>query len=249
MSLSCESFGQITTIYLYQELATRAHLLREATAISEPDIRHFTVLMAACKHQDIFYLAIHQLSCLWSMDKATIYETFDSLATMNDIDSALGAIQKILNNDGLCPYNLQWFANFPRPMREGAHGFQDRSLMARLASFIKHFSTLWRPLLDQAEAENRPIAGSVMRVSMKCPSPILRYILFVASLLHIGIEEVPDAASLDDDFEKEDSNQCSKYGESVREVLASEHAKFRHDRLRNSTRQGKYTITSSSSES
>ncbi|KAI3571931.1 hypothetical protein IWW34DRAFT_239146 [Fusarium oxysporum f. sp. albedinis] len=228
MTVLSEPFSQHLTMCWHQELALRATRFWDTLSTSEQDMRRHTVLMAACRHQDIFYLVIHQLCCLWSIDKAAVHDIFDSLTALHNVDSTFDTIRQILNNDDLSPCGLRWYASFPQPIREALTGSGGKTFSTHLVSFMGHFATLWHPLLDQAGLEDQPISGSVLKHDLDCSSPILRYILFVASSLQIGIVAGPDATILDEKFEKDETDKYSIRGESVREVLALEHTRLFH---------------------
>ncbi|KAJ3517849.1 hypothetical protein NM208_g14646 [Fusarium decemcellulare] len=169
---------------------------------------------------------IHELCCLWSIDKTAVYEIFDSLAQPNTIDFTFNELQRILNNDDLSPESLQWFSRFPWPVTRVFNTFPERVLAVRLASFMLRFAAFWQPLLDDAEIKGRPISSSISRRTLGCPSPVLRYIFFVTSSLHIGIVTGPDADAWDQYFDKGEAEQVSIGGQTVRQALALEHNSF-----------------------
>ncbi|EMT71761.1 hypothetical protein FOC4_g10000435 [Fusarium odoratissimum] len=215
----------------YEELADQVTQPSATLVLREQDGRRYTVLMAACRYRDIFYVIFHQLCCLWSRDKADVYEIFGSRVTPHAIDFTFNEMQRILNNHDLSIANLRWFANFPCPSKELFTAFPEASLAVQLARFIVKFSAHWESLLDQAEAEDRPVAGSVLRSRLHCASPVLRYILFVTSSLQIGIVTGPDASTLDHQFDEDEGEWFGVRGETVRQALAFEHAGFVHRQM------------------
>ncbi|KAJ3540568.1 hypothetical protein NM208_g5006 [Fusarium decemcellulare] len=221
-----EHYSQVLMMHWHQELALRTAQLSASSSLQEQDGRRYTVLMAACRHQDVFYVKVHELCCLWSIDKTAVYQVFDSLATPEAIDFTFGELQRILNNEDLSPYNLRWFASFPWPASRMFTSFPERILAVRIARFMGKFTAFWQSLLDASEVSNRPIAGVVLKDSLHCSSPVLRYILFVTSCLQIGIISGSDAAALDDEFDESEGEGGSIRGETIRQALAVEHASF-----------------------
>ncbi|KAF4943407.1 hypothetical protein FSARC_14924 [Fusarium sarcochroum] len=226
VGICAENLSPVLMAHWYQKLALRTTELTASSLLRDQDGRRYAVLMAACRHQDFFYIKLHELSCLWSIDNTTVYQTFSFLATPDAIDFTFNELQRILNNNDLSPSDLQWFANFTWPAKTMITDCSDRTLIADMGRFIERFAALWQLLLDETEMNDHPIAATVLKDSMHCASPILRYILFVASSLHIGIVTGPDATSYDEQFEKDEGEGegFSIPGETVREALAIEHA-------------------------
>ncbi|KAF5529037.1 hypothetical protein FMEXI_14392 [Fusarium mexicanum] len=210
----------------HQELALRTIRLSAASPGREHDGRRCTVLMAACRLQDVFFVKLHQLCCMWSIDKASVYEILDYLAAPDAISFALEELHKILNGGDSACCDLEWFANFPYPARRMLTSFPERSLAIDIAEFTAKFASFWHSLLDRAEAHDRPVLGVELRDTLHCPSPLLRYILFVTSCLQIGIVTGPEAILLDEDFEIGEDEGDSFGSETVRQALATEQACF-----------------------
>lgn len=198
--------------------------LSRISSVQSQDSRRYTVLMAACRLQDVFYVKVHQLCCLWSIDKITVYEIFDSLVTPNAIDFTLNELQKILTGDNPAPCDLRWFSTFPSPARGMLTSFPERSLAVDIAEFIDSFNNLWQTLLDQIEIDGYPVSGAVLRNILHCGSPLLRYVLHTACCVQIGIVSGPEATVLDEEFERGEGEGIISPGETVRHVLASEQA-------------------------
>ena len=95
------------------------NVLAERIKQSEAEAPHralersrYIELSSACKKNDVFYVTIHQIFCIWSADKTQIHGILSSDAAV--IDGAFGLLSVALKpNYSLSPDHLRWFCSFP----------------------------------------------------------------------------------------------------------------------------------------
>ncbi len=83
------------------------------SALGPLGLPRIRLLQDACKSEDCFYLTLHQVYCLHSMDP----QSFFQIPGMSQIHvEGLGIVEQlVLSNQNLPPNSLAWFASFPAP--------------------------------------------------------------------------------------------------------------------------------------
>lgn len=151
----------------------------------KPDVEkpRFQLLKHACDKRDIFYLHLHSLFCLWSIDM----ELLPPLPSykLDAISGGFAILETVLrDNRGFTRGNLRWCAAFP------FHGFNDSSDgVNRVADFLTALFRHW-PSLHQISFNRRyPLLMDELLGKLNCYSTIMQNILFTASRRRLGIQD------------------------------------------------------------
>ena len=163
------------------------HLDTSANQLSALDRTRFVLARDACAREDGFYLAFHQLFCLWSGRRRDAY---DHIACSQDsVDRGFQAIGEIMgDNENLRPANLTWFSRFPVVL-EGCTSIPCNyaDSIDAVAIFLVRLTTSWPALRKAPSIRRYPLLVNDLRVVLNCTSPVLQTILFHVSIDDIGI--------------------------------------------------------------
>lgn len=166
----------------------------------------YSNLMRACSRGDMFYLVMHQLFCLWSLNRTPVHSVVTSLRPGTTdptwVDKGFDALSKILrSNNDLDQAHVQWFARFP--YSEGMQPVYTPTAKL-LLKFLEPLAFRWHAMLREASARQFPITAHEMIYVLHCLSPIMRSALFTVSRRSLGI---PDniAKPIIDLFEEEEA--------------------------------------------
>ncbi|KAM5526924.1 MIZ/SP-RING zinc finger protein [Fusarium oxysporum f. sp. phaseoli] len=212
----------------HQTLVCQAAQLDVNSLMTGQDGRRYLVLLAACRNHDLFYMAIHQLCCLWSIDRSTVHRLLEPVGALDAIDSAFEELQNILNNDNLTFAHLCWFANFPWPSQTILDVFPKDAMIVSIVEFLDHFSLSWPRLLQESEYQGQPVLASELENNLLCPSAMLRYIFFTISCIRLDIGTEPTELALDDNFDTCQNEEFLGGMGEVRKDIATEYFNLYH---------------------
>ncbi|KAJ9413833.1 hypothetical protein QL093DRAFT_2502547 [Fusarium oxysporum] len=199
----------------HQTLVCQAAQL-EVNSLTGQDGRRYLILLAACRNHDMFYMAIHQLCCLWSIDRSTVHRLLEPVGALDAIDSAFEELQNILNNDDLTFAHLCWFANFPWSSQTLLEVFPKDAMIVSIVGFLGHFSL------------SAAVLASELENNLLCPSAMLRYIFFTISCMRLDIGTGPMELALDDKVDTCQNEEFLGGMGKVRKDIATEYYNLDH---------------------
>jgi zinc finger MIZ domain-containing protein len=162
----------------------------------EAERPRFSILQKACSERDRFYLELHQIFCLWSVDKARAYALLR--AQPKAVDEAFEILQILLKHNNLIrPRYLEWFSTFPtkRLVRTDS--------LARLEKFLVSLCTRWPPMVHSVKSRRYPLLVLELTSQLHLTSVVLLPIFFTASRRHLGVGDSWIANSMHDLFEQD----------------------------------------------
>lgn len=170
----------------------------------------YRILLEACANADHFYIALHQILCAWSLDKAPVHNVFGGLVDPSHVDGALETLQTVLrNNQAMSASHLEWFANFPIPMAEVLRVFPPSPLAKDIAMFLIQLSSQWYGLIRAIGNRMYPLLAFELIGVLRCPSQGLQAMFFTMSRRWLGIKDSPVAHAINDIFEKDRANEAA----------------------------------------
>lgn len=147
------------------------------------DRLRYEYLRNACVIGDVFYVALHQLICNWTLQPAVVALSLPNVPTKVR-EASMYMLQTVLPpNHGLTVEHLLWLAAFPLPPFELAARFQG-DISRFLMAFVKH----WKGLVDSFRRRQVPLTASELVTLLSCRSKILQGYLFAFSL---RVMEIP----------------------------------------------------------
>ncbi|KAH7149686.1 hypothetical protein B0J13DRAFT_312732 [Dactylonectria estremocensis] len=172
------------------------------------EIPRYKILRDACSIDDAFYVVLHQFFCGWSWDRPFVHNLLAPHVSCEAVDHAFAYLQVILrNNQVISPIHLEWFANFPGPLREFSLTSPQRSFMSVVGRFLHQLSTLWGQMMTSIEVRQFPLLVYEMQQNLSCTSPQMQSLLFTTSRRSLRIEDGPLATSLNDIFSKDKASE------------------------------------------
>ena len=155
----------------------------------------FQLLSDACNTEDLFYVALHQLFCIWdSPGRATIasfegvLQGIPSTPILADAFKVLG--QLIRDNEGLAPNHLKWFIDFPSPLSDLVRTSEIyRNVLSGVGWFLSKLASEWSILSRLCVQRGYPPLIDELMHRMGLPSDILQQIMFTATRRNLGVND------------------------------------------------------------
>ena len=77
----------------------------------------FQLLTEACNAEDIFYVALHQLFCIWDSLRRGLLASIPEFPNLQVLAISFKVLGNLIReNKGLAPMHLKWFCDFPSPL-------------------------------------------------------------------------------------------------------------------------------------
>lgn len=148
----------------------------------------FQLLSDACKADDFFYIALHQIFCLWTNNRQSI-TNLENFCESRTVASAFRILaQLIRENDHLSPDHLSWLCEFPSPladlMRRSDH--YHKTVM-NVAYFLTRLATEWVIFTAECQQRGYPPLVDEMIQRLGLLSPILQGVVFTATRRNLSI--------------------------------------------------------------
>ncbi|KAK1448350.1 MIZ/SP-RING zinc finger [Colletotrichum cuscutae] len=151
------------------------------------------LLKDAIEKSDYFYIVLHQILCLWTLDTKAAQ---DLLGLPPDVtDSALGIVQNVLRkNENMGQDTIFFFANFPASSASGLwHTEAYRNHTGDISRFLNNLHEQWNRILVPAmrphSGRGYPILADELRYQLKLRSPILETLFFTVTRRHTGVPD------------------------------------------------------------
>ncbi|KAG8169184.1 hypothetical protein KVR01_001933 [Diaporthe batatas] len=158
----------------------------------------FHILRDACVKQDYFYLVLHQLYCLWSVNPQKVSDLL--LGDMGTISMGFGILDSVLKkNSGFSRSNLEWCANFPCQHADLSHS----QTVSNVATFLLRLADNWTALHEGSFNRVCPYLVDEMIGKLQCYSVVLQGILFTASRRRLGVLDGQLGTEMDHCFRKD----------------------------------------------
>lgn len=159
------------------------------------------LLREACATGDVFYVALHQIFCLWSLDPSGVL-AIPGLREHNDLTFAFETIGHWLRrNDGLSLHHLRWLSNFPSPLYDLLSKSEPyRDLVADVGLFLSRLTSSWISFFQRCKRRGYPPLVEEMVIYLGLPSPVLRRIIFIATRRNMQITDGPRGQAVDQIF-------------------------------------------------
>ncbi|ROV90595.1 hypothetical protein VSDG_07417 [Cytospora chrysosperma] len=163
----------------------------------KPDVERprFQILRDACDRKDNFYITLHQLYCLWSIDHQIASNLL--LCDPESVRIGFGILESVLKkNAGFSKSNLLWCARFPGRSLE-----QHRNpTVNQVAAFLSSLSQHWTSLHDNLFNRLYPYLMDELVGKLQCYSTVLQKILFTAARRRLGVSDGPLGLEIDNYF-------------------------------------------------
>ncbi|RAL64110.1 hypothetical protein DID88_003298 [Monilinia fructigena] len=202
-----QSFRRRTLPSTMPSLKPRVELIRSyiercggmANLNSALERPRFNLIETACKSEDVFYVALHQLFCVWDTSRKDIagIPGLPDSTTLTHAFRILG--QLIRDNEGLAPSHLRWFAKFPSPLVDLVTTSEPyRRIIQEVGTFLSNLTSDWSNLTRLCANRGHPPLVDELISRLGLLSSTLQNIVFTATRRNLNI--------VDDEF----GNQMEK---------------------------------------
>jgi len=150
----------------------------------------FQLLIEACNSEDAFYVALHQVFCVWDFDQNEVASIhgFPDRNILRQAFKILG--QLIRDNEQLAPNHKKWFAGFPSTLGHLMNTSEPyRLVLADVGIFLRKLAAEWIPLSMECTKRGYPPLVDELVNRMGLLSPILQGVVFTATRRTMGISD------------------------------------------------------------
>ncbi|KAG9244761.1 hypothetical protein BJ878DRAFT_53195 [Calycina marina] len=150
----------------------------------------FSLIEQACREDDTFYIALHQLFCVWDVHHQSLPNLPYLLSAQGLIPGFRVLAQLIKPNAELTPVHLVWFSNFPSPLESLLMTSAPyRGSIAAAREFLSRIGLEWDKLSERCRQRGFPPIVDELVGVLGCLSPILQQIIFTASRRNLGFDD------------------------------------------------------------
>lgn len=150
----------------------------------------FQLLERACQDEDSFYVALHQLFCMWDFDR-NVFASITGYPDINTLNIAFGHISQLIRDNG--PLNMthkKWFAEFPSPLLDLLRTSTPYSrIVAGVGNFLQQLATDWDTMSRECITRRYPPLVDELVGRLGLLSPILQGVFFRATIRNLKVTE------------------------------------------------------------
>ncbi|KAK2012679.1 MIZ/SP-RING zinc finger protein [Colletotrichum eremochloae] len=181
------------------------------------------LLKEAIETGDYFYIILHQVLCIWSIDGEAAYRL---LGLAPDVaGNAFGIMQNTLRkNENMTQELVRFFANFPNSPTSGLWETDVfRKHAGDVSVFLNNLHEQWNrihiPAMRPRSGRGYPILVDELRYQLKLRSPLLEGIFFTVTRRHIGVPDGPIADQMMALFRQDAYNDHAKVSEHDQRIF------------------------------
>ncbi|KFY40265.1 hypothetical protein V494_03589 [Pseudogymnoascus sp. VKM F-4513 (FW-928)] len=163
--------------------------------------QRFTMLQRACDNDDYFYVALHQVFCLWSIDPGlTTRLAMPQGKTVLESSFAIMG-QLLMGNKHMTPVHTEFFAMFPNHLSELMYRSDHYNMTVNNVSmFLARLSLEWQNYIHECGRRQYPPLVDELVNRFGILSPILQHIFFTATRRNIGFADDEYSAQMEQLF-------------------------------------------------
>jgi hypothetical protein len=165
--------------------------------------QRFHMLQKACATDDYFYVALHQIFCLYSLDPGTATTlTMPQGGRTNVLEVAFKTISHlIMPNTAISPIHTKFFSVFPNQLSELMYRSDQYKLTVNnVATFLTRLSIEWPKYVPECIRRGYPPLVDELVNRFGLLSPILQHIIFTAARRNMGSPDDEYSAQMEQLF-------------------------------------------------
>ncbi|KFX94191.1 hypothetical protein O988_06427 [Pseudogymnoascus sp. VKM F-3808] len=166
--------------------------------------QRFNMLQKACATDDYFYVALHQIFCLWSLDPVTAVKLVmpQGKTVLNVAFAIVG--QLLMKNTALDDAHTRFFAIFPNHLSELMYRSDHYSLTVNnVAIFLVRLAQEWPKYIPECAQRGYPPLVDELVNRFGLLSPILQHIIFTATRRNLGFPDDEYSAQMEQTFNQD----------------------------------------------
>ncbi|CZS99401.1 uncharacterized protein RAG0_07728 [Rhynchosporium agropyri] len=164
----------------------------------------FQLLTDACNNEDPFYVALHQIFCVWDFNRleVTSIQGYPNSIVLQTAFNILG--QLIRDNVQLSPNHKMWFANFPGPLTQLLKSSEPyRQTVMDVGAFLSQLASDWEPLSSECSQRGYPPLVDELVKRWRLLSPTLQSIVFTAIRRNLGYRDSEVGTRMEELFKRD----------------------------------------------
>ncbi|KAK3953759.1 hypothetical protein QBC32DRAFT_338089 [Pseudoneurospora amorphoporcata] len=154
------------------------------------ELARFSLLDKACVKEDSFFLALHQIYCMWSSYAQNAYDVLPGFPP-HSIDEGLGVMEGLLKkNLTIQPMHRQFFENFPAPIHKLCEPpTAYNNALRQVGRFLHLIGNSYNSFLGKVMQRGYPYLVDELLSHWECYSPVLQTILFTACRRRLDVSD------------------------------------------------------------
>ncbi|KAG8420800.1 hypothetical protein J3458_002727 [Metarhizium acridum] len=146
-----------------------------------------SALLDACQFNDVFFLALHQFYCLWSINPGFLCSILPS-SSHGHLGPSFGLLTTVLKpNTDIRQHHLSWFAYYPYSLVPPAQTYPSfRETSIQVVRFLVSFALNWSKWLTSVRNRRYPIMVQELKECFNCSSLGVQILLFTYSWRLLG---------------------------------------------------------------
>ena len=181
-----------------RHIASVGGLRNPNTGLERP---RFQLLADACRNEDPFYVALHQVFCIWDVNRQEVIN-IPGYPNSNILQSAFKILRNFIqDNEQLAPTHKIWFAQFPSPLSHLLTTSEPyRQNIADVGVFLEGLTMEWSSLSPEWAQRGYPPLVDELVSRWGLLSPTLQSVVFTATRRNLGILDEDVSTRMEDLF-------------------------------------------------
>ncbi|AEO57098.1 hypothetical protein MYCTH_2302894, partial [Thermothelomyces thermophilus ATCC 42464] len=172
------------------------------------------LLREACRDNDGFFVILHQLFSIWSLNKREAYDCLPLNPPL--VDQAFEMLETVLKkNELLSPTHRHWFVQFPVPAKQLAQWNNGQTVVQPIAFFLEALVNECGNMMTACVQRKYPFLVDELLGRLKCFSPVLQLILFTACRRRLGVLDGQLGSSMEQAFREDQSRHRDANGQQT----------------------------------
>ncbi|KAH6840633.1 hypothetical protein B0I37DRAFT_219651 [Chaetomium sp. MPI-CAGE-AT-0009] len=181
------------------------------------------LLREALKTEDTFFIFLHQLFSMWSLNKQDMRACIP--LNQSTVDEAFAILETVLKkNQLMSPAHQQWFSRFPVSGGRFNQWNNGTVIIQQIARFLSALVKDYGSLAIAAIHRRYPFLVDELLSRLSCYSPVLQYILFTACRRRLGVPDGHFGGSMEQAF-REDQHRHRAAGQHHQFLVPFTHAR------------------------
>jgi hypothetical protein len=167
------------------------------------------LLKQACADNDIFFLALHQLFCVWTNNNHEAHLHFKQPGVV--VNNGFIAVERVLVQNAMCaPRHLTWLAAFPAPLHSLDETGPYIHVLSCVGDFLEQAALRQARLMQAAKLRGYPHLMDELLCILRCRSTTMQHVLYTSSQRILGVEDSEISHKMDELFRADQASVLAR---------------------------------------
>ncbi|KAI2623809.1 hypothetical protein GGS21DRAFT_334534 [Xylaria nigripes] len=178
----------------------------------------FSLLQKACRDGDLFFIALHQIFCLWTVHRASVHELCDgNLHNASMLDKGFELLESFLHgNCSMRERVVLWYSRFPLPLTTLRLVSIYAHTISQALDFVICLSNNWSTCMQEHVLLGYPLLMRELINNFHLYSPTLQTVVFRSSRRTLEVLDRPIGMKLDELFKSDQDRHRNADGSFCR---------------------------------